>query len=131
MARANTGSSSENPKAKADRIISGLIGGKYDLLSEQGRAKAIEAIEHRGEPEGRPGAVEAEQAVAGDTRTAWQAARHLCASAQLPAALAQLDKLQPLTRPERPYERRSSRGLHGGEAACPRTVCGTARRNRR
>jgi len=97
MRRADTASPADDPKAKADRILSELIGRDYDLISEEGRIEAIEAIEAmqaietRGEPDG-----EQVQIPEGDTRTAWEAARGLCSDIQLGAAISRLDKLEPL-----------------------------------
>lgn len=93
MQRADTSLRAEDPKAKVDQILAELIGRNYDLLSETGRNAAIEAIGSRAPGTDQKPTPEVPD---GDTRSAWEAARGLCAEVQIKAALAHLDKLEPL-----------------------------------
>jgi hypothetical protein len=85
------------PTAKVDRILGELLGKDFDLLSEAGRDAAIEAI---GEQETDDGAettpADTPEVPEKNTLSAWTAARSLCATLQINAAIARLEKLEPL-----------------------------------
>lgn len=96
--RTATDPEATNPKAKVDRILSELLGQDFDLLSEAGRDAAIEAIGEREIDNGGDTApAETVEIPEKNTLSAWKAARSLCATLQLNAALARLDKLEPLS----------------------------------
>ncbi|WP_370402058.1 hypothetical protein [Sulfitobacter sp. JB4-11] len=94
--RIETAAEAANPKAKVDRIMSELLGQDFDLLSRTGRDAAIEAIGERQSDDGPAPEADTVEVPEKNSLSAWKAARSLCATLQINAALARLDKLEPL-----------------------------------